>query len=88
MDVQVLSAVGRTHQIRRAVVEAVTVYGDVGGVGIEVGRLDNADLRPGGEALRRDLHPVAAAVARTPDQTVVGAGPDVARVERGDGPMA
>ena len=75
-------AVARAEDVRALVVEAMAVDRGVGGVRIEVRRLDDADLRPGLEESRRDVLPVRAFVGRAPDEPVVGAGPDQPVLQR------
>ncbi len=69
-------------EVGAVVVEPVGVDHDVGGAGGEGRGLDRLDRRPLGQALRRDVRPGGAAVARKVDQAVVGADPERARVER------
>ena len=52
-----LAAVARAVDVGRDVVEPVPVDGGVGGVGVEMRRLDDPDLRPGRERLRASRSP-------------------------------
>ena len=73
-----LAEIVRAVEVRAEIVLFVTVHGGVGGAGVEVRRLQHADLRERCQARRRDILPGGAAVARELDHAVVGAGPDLA----------
>ena len=73
-----LPAVASPVDVRVDVVDPVPVDGRVDRPGVEVRGLEDADLRPGGEGLRRDVLPGFGVVPRDPDEAVVGAGPDQA----------
>ena len=74
------AAVVGAVDVRLDVLEAVAVDGRVGGLGVEVRGLQDADLGPRGERRRpgrRHVGPVRPLVPRAPDQAVVGAHPEV-----------
>src|SRR4029077_10109011 len=73
-----VAEVGRAEQVRPGVVHPVGVYDDVGGAGVERGRLDAGHGAPLGQALDvvGDIGPVLAAVAADVDQAVVATGPE------------
>ena len=77
-----LAAIVGAIDVRVQIVEAETIDCGVHAVGIEVRSVQLRDFTPGGEVGRRNFAPVLAAVAREPDEAVVGAGPDDVGVER------
>src|SRR5581483_5464016 len=71
------AAVVRAVDVRFEIVEAMAIDGGVRRLRIEVRGLDDADLRPWRERGRRDVRPVRSLVARAPDQSIIGSGPEV-----------
>ncbi len=73
-----LSAVVGAVDVRTEIVEAMTIDGHVRRVGIELRGFDDSDFRPRCHRGRRDVLPMRALVARTPDLSVIRSNPDVA----------
>src|SRR5215467_655180 len=73
-----LPEIRRLVNERRAIVHQVKIDSDVSGAWIEVRRIDFPHRAPLRHTLNvlRDVGPFPAAVARVPDLSVVGAGPD------------
>ena len=65
---------GAVH-VRAQVVDAHAAHGYVGGVDIEMRRLDLRHLAPGRQRGRRDVRPARSVIARHPDKPVIRAGP-------------
>jgi len=62
--------------VRPLVIEADTVHGGVGGVGVEPAGIDERDFAPCVDVDRRDVLPILAAVSGDVDEAIVGSGPD------------
>src|SRR5258708_38150635 len=75
-----LAVVGGLENIRTAIVELIPFGRHEGRARIMRRRIDQAHPAELGEAGWRDLVPLVSAVARDPQQAVVGAGPDGAGV--------
>ena len=60
----------------------MAIHGDVGGAGLVRRRINDADHAPFRQRLGGDVRPCGTAVARDPDEAVVGAGPEQALLHR------